>query len=685
MSQRRTRARALKDAGEAITGSVDQLIFKDLVMKIDCPADKVRSVKAVLVSKLEENGAECAQRMRKDVTHIIFVKDTDDQDSDGKRMEKVLETVKGKKVCVVSPLWVEDSLGKNARLEEKEYSVIEDCGKNNKRGRSFKVPPPLSLEPLGKAGDAVKRRKKSATPKGVVPKPLAHYEVDHQRLDSARKIKECGFESPIGAATQAAASVLVNDLGRMLEVPNDSCMADEDDLNTPLSERCSRRFSSKSSNEQVENADNETIKEDNQKIKQKKSQKAEKPSQRFSLRRLYMRPDRPVLLNKNLPEGPVEAKPVLKKTIGSGVPIPEVERVASPWGTPHQSQSQTHDFDFRTASKAKKSDATPFTKKRVPSPWSTLRPWDIMKRNRKSLSNLGSQPQSSPLSQVDESPKVITGLQNASGADVSKVTPLAQPLGDKEEVEEVSVGPKVKASPHVSRLSQEILTIPSPSLVTESQKEASQGRGPLSGSLAVTSVKSSMLQLCKTAVGKLDGLTLWTNNARKQEPITHVIIGDNRRTLKAMLGVLHGAYFLRPEYVTASLEAGHWLPEEDYLADVIFQEGSTRARISRGVLQSASNTAPLLQGKKVGIFTQGKRAGDESYQVVRKICLELGATLFHVSEADICILMNDEASSRPSNIPDHATAVKKEWLFQCCCAYQPVDLTEHCVPRVLSQ
>lgn len=684
MSQRRTRGRALQDAGDAVTHSVDQLIFKDLVMKIDCPADKARSVKAVLVSKLEENGAVYAQRMRKDVTHIIFVKNTDDDDSDRKRLEKVRGTVKDKNVCIVSPLWVEDSLGKNARLDEKEYSVMEDSGKNNKRGRSFKVPPPLSLEALGKAGDLVKRRKKSATPKGVVPKPLAHYEVDHQKLDSARKIKECGFDSPIGAATQAAASVLANDLGCVLDIPDNACQVDADDLDTPLSERCSRRFSSKSLNEQLENTTNETVKEENLKVKGKKGVKAEKPSQRFSLRTLYMRPERPVLLNKNLPEGPVEAKPVLKKTIGSGVPIPEVERVSSPWGTPHQSQSQTHDFDFRTASKAKKSDATPFTKKRVPSPWSTLRPWDIMKRNRKSLSNLGSQPQSSPLSQVDESPKVISGIQTTVEAEASKVTPPAQPPRDNDD-EELHVDKNVKASPHVNRLSQEILTIPSPSQVTESHKEVSQDQGPLSGFLAVTSVKSSVLELCKTAVGKLDGLALWANNARKQDPITHVIIGDNRRTLKAMLGVLHGAYFLRPEYVTASLEAGHWLPEEDYLADVIFQEGSTRARISRGVGESSSTKPSLLQGKKVGIFTQGKRAGDESYQVVRKICLELGATLFHVSEADICILMNDEASSRPSNIPNHATAVKKEWLFQCCCAYQPLDLSEHCVPRVLSQ
>lgn len=50
--------------------------------------------------------------------------------------------------------------------------------------------------------------------------------------------------------------------------------------------------------------------------------------------------------------------------------------------------------------------------------------------------------------------------------------------------------------------------------------------------------------------------------------VTHLIVGDERRTLKLMLAVAAGAWLVSPQWVTASLEAGRWLPESQFPAKV---------------------------------------------------------------------------------------------------------------------
>ena len=655
--------------------------FLGLVAKIECSPDK-KNIKSIIESKLEVHGAVCAPRIRKDVTHVIVVKDSDTAEDD-KRLERLRGYIDQRKkqkgsvtLKIVSALWVEDCVRDGCLLGEGEYAL--SC---------LKKPPPLSLE-SSKRGHGSKKKK---TPKGSsAPKPIACFDVNHDDLSSTKQLQQCRESEedfpPIGEATQAAAGVLASGFCKMLDIPEEEVASDADELDTPLSQRCCKRLSSATPKEGQ--SDRESAGKTNTNVaesgKNMQKKKAEKPSQRFSVRQLYTRPERPVLLSKNLPQSPVDIEPVLKKTVGSSVPIPEIERVPSPWGTPSDVSRQGPGFDFGTASKARKQDATPFTRKRVPSPWSTLRPWDLRKKSKKSHLSQGSSGGSpcrlrhssrlanSPVvedpeeSSLNDSPHVYKGKENSVVCDHSP---------------EISVGAGIYPPSQATRLSQEMLTLPSQSQ-HPSQECIAQNR-KISGVLAVTSVESSVLELCKKAVNQLEGLRLWTNNnARKHKTITHLIIGDNRRTLKTMLAVVHGAYLLRPEYITASLEAGFWLPEDEYLANVIFQEGAIRSREFRA--QSTENLPNLLQGKKVSIYTQGKK-GDESYQVVRRLAIELGATLFHISEADICILMNDEASVRPPGIPDHADVVKKDWLFECCTAFEHVSMADFQVPRILSQ
>ncbi|WPT14392.1 hypothetical protein PSENEW3_00000522 [Picochlorum sp. SENEW3] len=682
--------------------------FLGLVAKIECSPDK-KNIKSIIESKLEVHGAVCAPRMRKGVTHVIVVKDSDTAEDD-KRLERLRGYIDQRKkqkgsvtLKIVSALWVEDCVRDGCLLSEGDYAFLPSLDRK---------PPPLSLE-SSKRGQGSKRKK---TSKGSsAPKPIACFDVNRDEFSSAKQLQQCHDDTeeedfpPIGEATQAAAGVLASGFCKMLDIPEEEEVAsDADDLDTPLSQRCCKRLSSATPKEDQSDRGsagkaNKTANEQNKQKKkaEKPSQHSAKPreqifsrcpnlseqilvSQRFSVRQLYTRPERPVLLSKNLPESPVAVEPVLKKTVGSSVPIPEIERVPSPWGTPSDVSRPGPGFDFGTASKARKQDATPFTRKRVPSPWSTLRPWDLRKKSKKShlsqASSGGSPCRLRHSSRLANSP-VVEGPDESSLSDSPHVYNGKENASVCEHSPEVSVGAGIYPPSQATRLSQEMLTLPSQSQ-HPSQECINQNR-KISGVLAVTSVESSVLELCKKAVNQLEGLRLWTNNnARKHKTITHLIIGDNRRTLKTMLAVVHGAYLLRPEYITASLEAGFWLPEDEYLANVIFQEGAIRSREFR--TQSAENLPNLLQGKKVSIYTQGKK-GDESYQVVRRLAIELGATLFHISEADICILMNDEASVRPPGIPEHADVVKKDWLFECCTAFDEVSMTDFQVPRILSQ
>eukprot|EP00890_Picochlorum_soloecismus_P005788 jgi/Picsp_1/620/NSC_00616-R1_breast cancer type 1 susceptibility protein homolog len=635
-STRRTRGMAKPRTKNQRESEIDAFLVLDgVVAKVDCgPREKSSSLKLVLTDKLEYLGAVCAQRMRKDVTHVIFVKDGKDQnDADEERLRKAYEfaDLKGigsSNLKVVSPIWVEECAKQMKRLDEDSFSVTIGYEREKKRRISIHVG--ISLEPERPNG---KRRKKSKTPKhGNVPRRLDNLEFSESLLSSSQQIGAQkstddyeNFQLP-GPATQAAAQVLANGISSLIDIPDVDLPSDVDELDTPLSHRCSKRFDRLSSGAIQTQGDDvgkgskpkkaAKAKGEGCKKEEKKEKKShpERPAQRFSLRQLYQRPERPVLLDKNLPESPVDLKPLKKKSKGAGIPVPAIDRVPSPWGTPSAGLAAGHNFEFSATKR------TPcFTKKRVPSPWSTIRPWDIVRKK----SNLSQ----SQLSQQSE------GEQPGDGH------PPALPSMPED--------------------------VPSQVLHTPVHT--------VSGTLAATSVNSSILDICKTATSNLEGLTYWSNSHRKSS-ITHLVLGDERRTMKVMLAILNGAHLLSPEWVTASIEAGYWLPETNFMADVKFQEASDRARQAKWAREAGQECPLLLEGEKIAIHTAGKKAGDETYQAIRRLILGLGGIIVTSQACTTCIVLDDKAS-RPAHgtIPRKTTFVRKEWIFQLCEQFQPVD------------
>ena len=119
----------------------------------------------------------------------------------------------------------------------------------------------------------------------------------------------------------------------------------------------------------------------------------------------------------------------------------------------------------------------------------------------------------------------------------------------------------------------------------------------------MTSVTQEIADLVRAAVRQLRGLR-FCEDVREESRVTHLVIGAERRTIKArcvpalsmhalpgtvayldisappsscrqlssamqvLLAIACGAFLMTPEWITASLAAGVWLPEHSYLSNV---------------------------------------------------------------------------------------------------------------------
>ncbi len=78
-----------------------------------------------------------------------------------------------------------------------------------------------------------------------------------------------------------------------------------------------------------------------------------------------------------------------------------------------------------------------------------------------------------------------------------------------------------------------------------------------------------MAELLRAAAKQLPGARLCAEG-HEDSAVTHLVLGAEKRTVKVLLAIANGAHLLRPEWVTASREAGSWLPEAEYLSPTRF-------------------------------------------------------------------------------------------------------------------
>jgi len=385
-------ARAATRTGKAGARSSGRDLEQSLA-SLTVKVDDLTAGKAVVSKKLEALGASLKRNLQGNLSHVVFVREKGQEERDAKRLQHVLAYKRQHSPAleVVSVGWVEACEKAGSWVGEAGYRLDDEGVEGKKRG----VPPRLVVG-AGEGGHDRKKVRRAGSSKALTPRAMETLVMDEDKLDSSRRLRARG-----GGFREAAAVVekKENKKDSKRDTKKDTKKGvtratrgagkkraataveidDEDALETSLEERVSRRVSAGGEKKKKGSMEN--------KANIKKAAKAEKkaqPAVRFSTRCLTVYPERPVKLDKTLPEGPVEAKKILKATAGGAhAPIPEIKRVESPWGTPQTTSrlpvGVIGNLDLRTVSKANVRDATASTRKlikEVPSPWSVVRVYD---------------------------------------------------------------------------------------------------------------------------------------------------------------------------------------------------------------------------------------------------------------------------------------------------------------------
>ncbi|KAK9845443.1 hypothetical protein WJX81_006533 [Elliptochloris bilobata] len=182
--------------------------------------------------------------------------------------------------------------------------------------------------------------------------------------------------------------------------------------------------------------------------------------------------------------------------------------------------------------------------------------------------------------------------------------------------------------------------------------------GPRHGILCMSSVAAADQADVVAALRRLRGVR--ASAPGREESVTHLVVGAPRRTLKVLLAVAAGAWLLAPEWVAASLEAGHWLPEAPFLAQVPFAAAAMRAREAR-----ERGTAPLMAGERVHVVEErggsggGGARGAGNGAVLRRVAVALGAKVVGARGCTLVVVVG-AASGLPAGVPPGALCAAPE-------------------------
>jgi hypothetical protein len=533
--------------------------------------------KADMSRRLEIHGARVVSRMCKSVTHIIYDCRLT-QDTDGLvqhavalsdlyfRMNKVGFHLPP---AVVSPLWVDESITNGERMDEGAYAVDRP---SDTRQTAMSV---KNTEPLKKRIKVSKATSSPASMENIMQGNARHSKrhtlrrvSTHRRcLGQSSYIPNDSTSDPYaqllpGCSTQTVADILTKDLPEAKRTKENA-----------------RRKGNRSSGP----------------IPQSTTSTA---AQRFSLRQLSTHLERPLLVTRTA--HPLQPTPFRKRSQSwkKNIPIPEVERVPSPWA--HAEPFPSHQQRLNT---------------KLPTPWTKERVWDHEKSS--------------------------------------------------------------------SRLSSSLLLSSSCGKENEHRRESTQDPKII---VAATRLPRAMEELLQHAVRQLPGKYIYyegisLENKARPRKITHLVVGDDRRTLKLMLAVAHGAVLLSPEWVTASLEAGLWLPPIQYQANTRFLKASQMAS------QLAAVGKQLLSHHAIYVHAVPAASGRKALKIhvsaVRAVATALGASLSRPDCCTLCItvtatgqsLSKADSMSLTKLIGRQVPIVSENWLYQAVESMQqpPLD------------
>ncbi|EQC31515.1 hypothetical protein SDRG_10689 [Saprolegnia diclina VS20] len=184
--------------------------------------------------------------------------------------------------------------------------------------------------------------------------------------------------------------------------------------------------------------------------------------------------------------------------------------------------------------------------------------------------------------------------------------------------------------------------------------------------VAISGADEASRQMLVSTIAAIDAKCpnqLTTRIVDANVAMTHVIATDaSKRTMKVLFGIARGAYIVSDAWVFASLEAGMWLPEGDYLLEPYNQRAEatkTHAGILDDILFSIATAAGRMEPPKETLHSLITAAGG-------KVCN-------NVSQAQYCICHEPNRRAMQANV----ACVTPKWLFDSIAASCLQDVAQY--------
>ncbi|XP_060566419.1 microcephalin-like isoform X1 [Ruditapes philippinarum] len=194
----------------------------------------------------------------------------------------------------------------------------------------------------------------------------------------------------------------------------------------------------------------------------------------------------------------------------------------------------------------------------------------------------------------------------------------------------------------------------------------SQHRKIVRPSLVMTSLHSYEQDVVISVVKKLGGFVI-TDNVN--ETTTHVICGESRRTLNVLYGHARGIWLLSKEWVLSSLEAGKWIPEQEFECIDIFPFCKV-ARLDCGNSLDPYSRQSLFKG--IGrVYISGRCQPPRQHLVqLLKLC---GGQVIGVKERASVYIGSDYHPGM--------TCVETKWLLDCIMGHKLLPMDTYYLDR----
>src|SRR3990167_7141192 len=141
--------------------------------------------------------------------------------------------------------------------------------------------------------------------------------------------------------------------------------------------------------------------------------------------------------------------------------------------------------------------------------------------------------------------------------------------------------------------------------------------------------------------------------------VTHLILGDKKRTLKVLTAISKGIWVLKAEWLDVCITAQQWVAENEYEANDWFP----------GCKVVRSQKKKLLKNKKVHIYRKTAVPAEE----LETIIVNSGGLVTDLKSCDYCFSDN----LIPVNLPEKAICLLPNWLLDSLEQGQLIDISDY--------